>query len=80
MRVSMCDQLLKVVVMKVSALSFEDESFSRLHVPSGANNKSFPRGAPMQHLAPRRNPELSNGHLIALAYGPYITFSENTRG
>ena len=59
MRVSMCDQLLKVVVMKVSALSFEDESFSRLHVPSGANNKSFPRGAPMQHLAPRRNPELS---------------------
>ena len=25
--------------------------------PSGANKKSFPRGAPMQHLAPRRNPE-----------------------
>ena len=28
-----------------------------LPAPSGANKKSFPRGAPMQHLAPRRNPE-----------------------
>ena len=25
--------------------------------PSGANKKSFPRGAPIQHLAPRRNSE-----------------------
>ena len=26
-----------------------------LPAPHGANKKSFPRGAPMQHLAPRRN-------------------------
>ena len=39
---------------------------AQLLAPSGANQKSFPRGVPMQHLAPRRNPELSNGHLIAL--------------
>ena len=35
--------------------------------PSGAHEKSFPRGVPMQHLARRRNLELSNGHLIARA-------------
>ena len=36
--------------------------------PSGENKKSFPRGVPMQHLAPRvGSPECSNGHLIALA-------------
>ena len=29
-----------------------------LPAPSGANEKSFPRGAPMQHLAPHRNSEL----------------------
>ena len=34
--------------------------------PGGANKRSFPRGAFMQHLAPRRNPERSNGHLTAL--------------
>ena len=34
--------------------------------PSGANKKSFPRGALMHHLAPRQL-ELSNGHLTALA-------------
>ena len=28
-----------------------------LHAPSGANKKSFPRGAPMQHVAPRPSPE-----------------------
>ena len=28
-----------------------------LPAPSGANEKSFPRGAPMQHLSPRQNPE-----------------------
>ena len=28
-----------------------------LLAPCGANKKSFPRGAPMQHLAPRQNPE-----------------------
>ena len=40
----------------------------RLPAPSRTNEKSVPRGALMQHLAPRRNPELSNGgHLIALA-------------
>ena len=33
---------------------------------AGANEKSFPRGAPLQHLAPRRNPERSNGHVTAL--------------
>ena len=38
---------------------FIPESVRRrpLPAPSGANKKSFPRGAPMQHLAPRRNPE-----------------------
>ena len=40
--------------------------------PSGVYNKSFPRGAPMQHLAPRRNPERSNGR--SLCY----PFPENT--
>ena len=45
-----------------------------LPAPSGANKKSFPHGALMQHLAPRRNPELSNGHLIALAWDPYFHF------
>ena len=34
--------------------------------PNMANNKSFPRGAPMQHLAPRRNPEGSSGHFKTL--------------
>ena len=43
-----------------------------LPAPSGANKKSFPRGAPMQHLAPRRNPQLSNGHLIALDQDPSL--------
>ena len=28
-----------------------------LPAPCGAYKKSSPRGAPMQHLAPRRNPE-----------------------
>ena len=28
--------------------------------------KLFPRGAPMQHLAPRRNPECSNGNFNTL--------------
>ena len=31
--------------------------FPTLPAPSGANKKSVPRGAPMQRLAPRRNPE-----------------------
>ena len=31
-----------------------------LPAPSGANKKSFLRGAPIQHLAPRLNPECSN--------------------
>ena len=35
-------------------------------VSFGAHQKSLPRGASMQHLAPRQNPELSNGHLMAL--------------
>ena len=34
--------------------------------PSRAHKKSFPRGAPMQHLAPRWNPECSNGHFNTL--------------
>ena len=29
----------------------------------------------MQHLAPRRNSELPNGHLVALASDPYCNFS-----
>ena len=33
-----------------------------LPAPSGANEKSIPRAVPMQHLAPRWNPERSNGH------------------
>ena len=37
-----------------------------LPAPSGANEKSFPRGAPMQYLAPRRNPKCSNGHFNRL--------------
>ena len=37
-----------------------------LPTPSGAKKESFPRGAPMQHLAPRRNPECSNGHFDTL--------------
>ena len=32
----------------------------------------------MQHLAPRRNPELSNSHLMALDEDSYCTFPENT--
>ena len=33
---------------------------------AGAHKKSVPRGAPMQLLAPRRNPECSNGHFNTL--------------
>ena len=47
-------------------------------MPSEANKKSFPRGAPMQHLAPRQNPDLSNGYLMALDSDAYFTFPENT--
>ena len=46
-----------------------DAGSARVHrwdAAGRANKKSFPRGAPMQHVAPRQNPELSNGHLIAL--------------
>ena len=42
------------------------EHRGHLPAPSGANKKPSPRGAPMQHLAPRRNPEWSKGHLTAL--------------
>ena len=49
-----------------------------LPAPSGANKKSFPRGAPMHHLAPRQNPERSKGHSTALDSDPYFAFSENT--
>ena len=34
---------------------------SGLSAPSGADKKSFPRGVPMQHVAPRQNPERSKG-------------------
>ena len=40
--------------------------------------RNHSRGAPMQHLAPRRDPERSKGHLTALVQDPYFTFSENT--
>ena len=33
---------------------------------AGAHKKSVPRGAPMQLIAPRRNPECSNGHFNTL--------------
>ena len=45
-----------------------------LPAPSGANMKPFQRGALMQLLAPRRNPERSNGHLNTLDQDPYFTF------
>ena len=32
------------------------------------------RGAPMEHLAPRRNPERSKGLLSALDWNPHLTF------
>ena len=55
----------------------EHEGLLCLPAPSGANKKSFPRGAPMQHLAPRRNPERSKGHFNPLDEHPDLTFSEN---
>ena len=47
-------------------------------VPSGANEELFPRGAPMQHLAPRLNPRCSNGHLTAWIRILISKNSENT--
>ena len=42
--------------------------------PHIANKKSFPCGAPMQHLAPRRNLECLNGHLSTLDWDFYFIF------
>ena len=45
---------------RLDALGEKDQvraPHSCLPARSGANKKSFPRGAPMQHLAPRRNLE-----------------------
>ena len=50
----------------------------KLPAPSGADKKSLPRGAPMQHLAPRQNPECSSGHFNTLDWDPHCTFPENT--
>ena len=47
---------------------------TRLPAPSGANKNSFPRGAPMQHLAPRRNP----AHFNPRDSDPYFTVPNNT--
>ena len=46
--------------------------------PSGANKKSVPRGAPMQHLARVGiSRAVKSGRLIALAWDPYCTLPEN---
>ena len=42
---------------RLSAKAAQGSASCCLPAPSGANEKSSPRGAPMQHLAPRRNPE-----------------------
>ena len=48
--------------------------------PSGANKTSFPRGVPMQHLAPRRNPECSNGHFNRSGWIVIVLFPRIRRG
>ena len=45
-----------------------------LPAPSGANKKASPRGAPMQHLAPRRNPEGRKGRFNPLDSDPHVNF------
>ena len=49
-----------------------------LPAPSGANKKSFPRGAPMHHLAPRQNPERSKSHFSLWIRILIVPFRDNT--
>ena len=44
-------------VLQPSPIAICARCYPGVGAPSGANEKSSPRGAPMQHLAPRRNPE-----------------------
>ena len=59
-------------------LGADHEARDVLPASRGANKKPFPRGAPMQHLLPCRNPERPNGHLVALAQDSYCAFPEKT--
>ena len=49
--------------------------------PSGENQKSVPRGAPMQHVPPRRNPRAINWPFVGAGFGSVLcTFPRTWRG